>query len=167
MSLGPVSNNTSTSRLNQTQRLQETQKSEAPAASTPATAAEGIERTAVDPSIQAGAREATKGIEDAIKGRLEQATDGAAGGSAPRRGLNSLEGEQFVGRRTGKGRRTAAAETGVDKPQLARASGDAPSVQEQSIQLAGKRTTSGTRVGHNDSEETPPLPGMPPQTEFA
>ena len=97
--------------------------------------------------------------------------EGGSTGSAPRRGLGgpSLEGEQFVNKRTGKGRRTAMNDDGADKSQmLARADGqtgtsDVQSAAEQSIQLAGKRTGSGTRIGLGDDA---PIPGMP-ETEFA
>jgi hypothetical protein len=172
MSLGPV--NTNANRLSQL-RATEIQRTESPTttpASTTTPAAE-VERAPVDPTIQSGARETQRGVEDAIRGRLEQIMEGAPGGAgAPRRGLggsNPLDGEQFVNKRTGRGRRTAANEEGVDRSQmLARAEGhpaasEAQRAAEQNIELAGRRTGSGTRIGLGD--ETP-IPGMP-ETEFA
>jgi len=172
MSLGPVNNNSIANRLSQLRQteIQRTETTSSPTATTTTPAAE-IERGAVDPTIQSGARETQRGIEDAIKGRLEQIMESGSTGSAPRRGLGgpSLEGEQFVNKRTGKGRRTAMNDDGADKSQmLARADGqtgtsDVQSAAEQSIQLAGKRTGSGTRIGLGDDA---PIPGMP-ETEFA
>lgn len=171
MSLGPV--NSTANRLSQL-RATETQRPEA-ATATPAsttTSAAETERVPVDPAIQSGAREAQRGVEDAIKGRLEQIMEGSTGGNAPRRGLGGsspLEGEQFVNKRTGRGRRTATNEQGAAQgPMLSRANGqtgtsEVQNATEQSFELAGKRTGSGTRIGLGDAT---PLPGMP-ETEFA
>jgi hypothetical protein len=173
MTLGPVNNNSNRlSQLRQTE-IQRTEAQTSTSATTPSatTPAAEIERAPVDPTIQSGARETQRGVEDAIKGRLEQIMEGTTGGSAPRRGLGggSLEGEQFVNKRTGRGRRTAQNDDGADKSQmLARADGqtgtsEVQNAAEQSIQLAGKRTGSGTRIGLGDDT---PIPGMP-ETEFA
>jgi hypothetical protein len=113
MSLGPV--NSSANRLSQL-RATEIQRTESPTAapaSTTRPAAE-VERASVDPSIQSGVRETQRGVEDAIRGRLEQSVEGAPGGAGtPRRGLggsNTLDSEalEFVGKRAANGRRTAA-----------------------------------------------------------
>lgn len=176
MSLGPTTS-VSSNRLSQSLRtpLEETRKTEAQAPVTPSTATAGTEGApftpAVDPAIQVGAREATKGAEDAIRSRLDQIMEGPAGGAAPRRGLggNSLEGEQFVNKRTGRGRRTAGVETGVQQ-QLARAASDAPTpatTLQDPFEMAGKRTTSGTRMGSIDTDGIPGLPGGKPPTGFA
>jgi hypothetical protein len=174
MSLGPT-NNVSANRLSQTlrtQQMQETSRVEAQQPTTPSTELHGDAPVtpAVDPAIQAGAREATKGAEDAIRSRLEQIMEGPAGGPAPRRGLGAspLEGEQFVNRRTGKGRRTAANDTGVERPQLARQATDVQTSElPGSFEMAGKRTTSGTRLGSNETAPLPGLPGGEPPTGIA
>ena len=168
MSLGPV--NSTASRLAQTRQtgIERAEPTSPTTTQTTAPVAEP-ERSTVDPAIQSGARETQRGVEDAIKSRLEQTLDGGSTGT-PRRGLGggSLEGEQLVNKRTGRVRRTAMGEDGADKRPLARASGqpaqsEVQGAAERAFDLAGKRTSSGTRVGLGDDT---PIPGTP-QTELA
>jgi len=178
MSLGPTNNASSANqtRLTQTLRTQMEQterldRSKPADVQTLPSEQMEAQRVTASPEAQAESRATAKGSEDAIKARLQQTQEAPTSTDAPKRGLGNggsdLDGQLFVGKRSGKGRRTAMNE-GTEKPStmLAR-TGDTPATDatgESPILMAGKRTGRGTRVGTND---TPPLPGSPPTTEFA
>ncbi|HEY1100380.1 MAG TPA: hypothetical protein VGF99_15685 [Myxococcota bacterium] len=153
MSLGPVNSNTNTIRNNQIQQtraaeIQQTQKPDA-AVAADLEAAPEAQRAAVDAQVQSGARAAALGNEDAIRARL----NGEQGVSTPsidgpRRGL---DGEQFAGKRTASGRRTASNDSAPPNGQQFAAldpslqGSTASTRRDTSADEAGKRTASGRR----------------------
>jgi hypothetical protein len=179
MSLGPTNNASSANqtRLTQTLRTQ-MEQTERLDRSKPADAQAlpseqmDAQRVTASPEAQAESRAGAKGTEDAIKARLQQTQDAPTSTDAPKRGLGNggsdLDGQLFVNKRSGKGRRTAMNE-GSETPsaKMANRSGDTPAtdtVGESPILMAGKRTGRGTRVGTAD---TPPMPGSIPTTDIA
>jgi len=177
MSLGPTNNISRQSSIQQTRAIEQ-QAPTAPAAATPDVAAEPeAQRIAPDAATQAGARVASRGAEEAVRARV-QADPAAAPAStdAPRRGLG-IDGQEFAGKRSASGRRTAentAAPApgapaqlmaalppngGLDSPSAA-----APSAENSPFE-AGKRSTRGRRVGEAEVQDRPMLantaPGAP------
>jgi hypothetical protein len=169
MSLGPTTNKP-TSTVDQNRRVQEQMRAETqrakpePAAALPAEQAQ-IQRVDATPELQEATRATVKGQEDAVRARI-QATPEASStnpADAPRRGL---EGQEFVGKRSGKGRRTAAAEVPEEaRMQLASlppadqvmgTTGTGQPAGETLQDEAGKRSGRGTRVGELNTDQVAP-----------
>jgi hypothetical protein len=164
MSLGPTTNNTS--RVDQNRRIQEmrteTQRAKPePTAALPSEQAQ-TQRVDASPELQEATRAAVKGQEDAVRAQMLTNPEASPSSSkdAPRRGL---EGQEFVGKRSGKGRRTAEVQSEermmmASLPPADQIMGTGPSaptadgLQEE----AGKRSGRGTRVGEVDTQEVSP-----------
>jgi len=173
MSLGPTNNISRQSSVSQT-RAVETAAPAAPTTAPAEVAAEAeAQRVAPDADIQAGARLASRGAEEAVRARLQtEAPAAPASTDAPRRGLG-LEGQEFAGKRSASGRRTAentaAPAPGAPSVQMASLPADgglgtssaaAPSAENAPFE-AGKRSTKGRRVGEAEVQERPMLANTP------
>ncbi len=165
MSLGPTNNNTS--RVDQNRRVQEqmrveTQRAKPEAAQALPSEQAQTQRVEASPETQEATRAAVKGQEDAVRANMLATPEASTSSSkdAPRRGL---EGQEFVGKRSGKGRRTAEVQS-EERMQLASlppadqvmgASNSAPSSDHLQDE-AGKRSGRGTRTGELNTDQVSP-----------
>ena len=152
MSLGPT-NNVSARQSQSVQQTRATEQAAAPAAANPAAELDAHEAQHVpaDAATQAATRAATLGAEDAVRANRLNPGITAPATDAPRRGLG-IENQEFAGKRSASGRRTAEnTSTATPNQQYAALDpslgGSQPSTRrDTSLDEAGRRSGSGQNM---------------------